>query len=89
VEVLSALGRLHRSETIDATRVSVAVEALARLPVDRHPLPDLLAQAWARRDYLRISDAFYVALAEQLHMPLVTTDQRLARVYSKAEPVGF
>ena len=87
-EVLSALGRLHRADNLDLARATSAVAALARIPLNRHPLPDLLGQAWERRDYLRITDGLYVALAEQLHMPLLTTDRRLARAYPQAEAIG-
>jgi predicted nucleic acid-binding protein len=88
-EVVSALARLHRAGAIDTARANDAVDALTRVPLDRHPLTDLVGQTWAHRDYLRITDAFYVALAEKLHMPLLTTDPRLARAYPKAEPHGL
>ncbi len=88
-EVVSALARLHRAGAVHTARVNDAVDALSRIPLDRHPLPDLVERAWAHRDYLRITDAFYVALAEKLHMPLLTTDLRLARAYPKAEPLGL
>lgn len=88
VEVLSALGRLHRAEKLEQARATAAVGALARIPLSRHPLADLLGEAWERRDYLRITDGLYVALAEKLHMPLLTTDRRLARAYPQVEVIG-
>jgi predicted nucleic acid-binding protein/post-segregation antitoxin (ccd killing protein) len=88
VEVLSALGRLHRADKLEPPLATDAVAALGRIPLSRHPLPDLLGHAWDRRDYLRITNGLYVALAEQLHMPLLTTDRRLARAYPQAEAIG-
>jgi predicted nucleic acid-binding protein len=88
VEVLSALGRLQRGEKLELAQANDAVGALARIPLNRHPLPELLGEAWERRDYLRITDGLYVALAEKLHMPLLTTDRRLARAYPQAEAIG-
>ena len=86
-EVLAAFGRLHRAEALDRVQAESALDALAHIPLTRHPLPELLRGAWARRDYLRLTDALYVELAEQLHMPLLTTDLRLARASSAAEPI--
>ena len=36
---------------------------------------------------LRLSDAFYVELADQLDVPLITTDLRLARATPRAEAI--
>jgi len=87
VEVLSAMGRLHRAESLDEEQAQIALDALARLPITRHPLPELLHGAWARRDYLRLTEALYVELAEHLHMPLLTTDLRLTRASKAAEAI--
>jgi predicted nucleic acid-binding protein len=87
VEVLSAIGRLHRADSLDKEQAQIALDALSRLPITRHPLPELLHGAWARRDYLRLTDALYAELAEQLHAPLLTTDPRLARASKGAEAI--
>lgn len=86
-EVLSALGRLRRGDLLDSAQADVAVATLAQVPLTRHPLPELVPGAWARGDSLRLTDALYVELAEQLRMPLLTTDLRLARACSQAEPI--
>lgn len=80
-EVLSALGRLHRAGRFPASRVSAMLTALVAAPIVRHPLPDLLAGAWARRERVRLVDAVYLELADRLGVPLLTTDLRL-----RAEP---
>lgn len=87
VEVVSALGRLERGNVLDPARAAAALSALRAVPVTRHELPGLVAGAWARREFLRMSDAFYVELATQLGTPLLTTDLRLARAATVAEPI--
>lgn len=87
VEVLSALGRLHRAGELATRAVGRMLSVLAAAPIRRHPLPDLLSDSWRRRDRLRLSDALYVSLAARLVVPLVTTDSRLGRATSIAEVV--
>lgn len=86
-EVFSALGRLHRAGHLTAGAVEDGLAALATMPVTRHPLVELTGPAWGLRDNMRLVDALYVALAERLDAPLVTTDHRLARVCPRAESV--
>ena len=84
VEVLSALGRLHRAGLLDEDDVERGLRQLSSAPVARHDLPDLLTGAWSRRADLRLADALYVELADRLGVPLLTTDRRLARAVSDA-----
>ncbi|MCC3327994.1 type II toxin-antitoxin system VapC family toxin [Nocardia abscessus] len=86
-EVLSALGRLNRAGDLTDDDVETALSRLARAPLTRHPLLNLTKGAWARRAAIRLTDALYVELAEQLDMPLITTDGRLARASSRAEGI--
>jgi predicted nucleic acid-binding protein len=76
-EVLSALGRIQRAAMIEAEAVEVMLRELAAAPIQRHPVPDLLVGAWARRHQLRLVDALYVELAMSRGLPLITTDRRL------------
>ncbi|ACU53629.1 PilT protein domain protein [Acidimicrobium ferrooxidans DSM 10331] len=76
-EVLSALGRLHRADSLDAGTVEVKLRELAAAPIERHPVHDLLLGTWARRQELRLVDAIYIELAVSRGVPLVTTDRRL------------
>lgn len=57
---------------------AVRVDRLAAAPIDRHVLWKLLAGAWKRRHNMRLVDALYVELAEQLDAPIVTTDGGMA-----------
>lgn len=84
-EVLSALGRLHRADQIDADAVTRSLDALARAPFTRHPVAPLLAAAWGRRGDTRLVDALYVALAMKLSVPIITLDRGLAASAPRAE----
>lgn len=86
-EVLSALGRMNRAGDLPSTKVDVALERIATMPVTRHPLADLVSGAWARRDGLRLVDALYVELATRVQAPLLTLDRRLARASPVAEAI--
>ncbi len=87
-EVLSALGRMQRAAVLTVAQVDAAVAELRQAPVIRHDLAQLLAGAWARRDALRITDAFYVELASTADLVLLTTDQRLARAWPSASAIA-
>lgn len=78
VEVVQALRRLEAAGAIDARRGREALEDLNLLRLVRHPHAPLLDRMWAMRHNLTAYDALYVALAEVLDAPLVTTDGRLA-----------
>lgn len=79
-EILSALGRLQRAGEVEADSVETMLTRLAAAPMQRHPVADLLAGAWSRRDRLRLADALYVELAAVRDLPLITTDRRLQPV---------
>lgn len=61
-------------------RAGAAMDALTGLPIRRIPLADLLPRVWELRDNAYTGDALYLALAEDLDCPLVTTDGKLAGV---------
>jgi predicted nucleic acid-binding protein len=79
-EVFSAMSRLHRDDQLTAAEVEERVDLLASLPMDRLPISAaLLSHAWALRENVAARDALYVAAAQMLDLPLLTTDRRLAR----------
>ena len=78
IEVLGALRRLFLSGDVSARRAGEALADFRQLRVRRYPLLPFLANIWAMRRNLSTSDAAFVALAEALGLPLVTTDFRLA-----------
>jgi predicted nucleic acid-binding protein len=84
-EVLSALGRLQRSSELSVADVADRLDMLAAAPFERHAVAPLLASAWDRRGNVRLVDALYVALADELGGPLITLDRGLASACEQAE----
>lgn len=80
VEVLSAIRGLLLGGHIDAAVASVAQERLARTRVRLHPFAPFHERIWQLRANATAYDAWYLALAERLDAPLVTTDPKLAKV---------
>lgn len=78
VEVFGVVRREHLLGHLDRTEATQAVEDLAAWPGERYGHRLLLARAWELRNSVRGWDAMYVALAEALDAPLLTTDRRLA-----------
>lgn len=79
VETASALWRLVRGGELTARHARQALDQLRDLPLIAVPHRALLARAWRFRESVRIADAFYLACAEHVQAPLLTTDGRLAR----------
>jgi predicted nucleic acid-binding protein len=65
-------------------RAEQALLDLADLPLTRYAHTDLISRLWSLRDSLTAYDAAYVALAEALDAPLVTSDGKLARAHGHA-----
>lgn len=78
-EVASALRRHVLNGTVPPARGAAALADLRDFRLVRHPPGPYLARIWALRQSLTSYDASYVALAEALDCPLVTTDIRLSR----------
>ena len=78
LEVGAVLRRLVLAGRLSERRAGSAVQDLHDLPLERVSHRPLLERCWALRGSVRFYDAVYVALAELLAVPLVTTDARLA-----------
>lgn len=88
-EVASALARLGRAGHLSERQVGDRIRRLVAAPLRRVELPALLPGAWRRRHNLRLVDAIYVELSDQLGgVPLVTTDGGLARAWAHARLVS-
>ena len=79
VEVMSALRRTVVRGDATVERAQQAVQDHVRLRIWRYPHIPLAERIWQLRENLTAADAAYVALAEDLDLPLVTTDLALAR----------
>lgn len=88
LEVLSAIRRRVARNVVSPERERLARTALRDLRAVRHPHTVLLERIWELRANLTVFDATYVALAEALDAPLLTSDAKLANVpgaYARVE----
>lgn len=79
VEVLHALRRLTLAGHVSETRGNRAVNAMLNMRLTRYPHEPFAGRIWELKENVSAYDAAYVALAEALGAPLVTTDRRLAQ----------
>ena len=86
-EVAHALRRRVAAGQLTADAGWTALHTLGRLGMTRHAGFPVAARVWELRDNVSAYDATYVALAEQLGCPLVTTDARLSKAPGLRCPV--
>jgi predicted nucleic acid-binding protein len=79
VEMLHALRGLVLRGDVSRARSEEVREDFASLRWSRYSHVAFLNRIWELKDNLTAYDAAYVALAETLSAPLITTDARLAR----------
>jgi predicted nucleic acid-binding protein len=77
-EALSALRSMARCGEIPEAEARRHLEHIGMAPVTRVSPRVLTRRAWAMRHAVSAYDALYVALAEELDVPLITCDKRLA-----------
>ena len=86
-EVASAMrGLLMTSKAairIAPERAAEMIDDYADLPIERHIMAPLQRRVLELRDNFTAYDAFYVALAEALDLPLLTDDGKFARSASQ------
>lgn len=79
LEIAQVLRRFAQGGVLTPARCGEALDDWRGFSVRRYPHEMLLPRVWALRETLTAYDAAYVALAEALDAPLVTTDAKLAR----------
>jgi len=83
LEFANALRKLVIHRKVAAEQAEAYFTAWASNQVTRISHARLLRRAWELRGTLSSYDASYVALAERLELPLLTTDDRLGRTAAK------
>jgi predicted nucleic acid-binding protein len=79
IEALHVLRRAERA--VEQRLLRRAVAFVVDAPITRIPHRPLLARVWELRAAITACDATYIALAEQLGVPLLTCDARLGRAH--------
>ena len=78
VEVVNVLRRLERSKLISAAEANVARDDFLQLDIILFPFKPSSDRIWELRHNLTSFDAWYVAVAEALELPLATLDEALS-----------
>ena len=77
-EVASVIRGHTLGSKLSTERAVDAIAALAEMTISLSDCQNLLTRIWELRHNLTAYDGAYVALAESLHVPLITADTRLA-----------
>jgi predicted nucleic acid-binding protein len=78
VESTNILRRLERAKEINTPEANAAYEDLMQLDIELLPFEPFGNRVWELRHTVTSYDAWYVAVAESLKLPLATLDERLA-----------
>lgn len=79
LEVTQTLRRYVLSGDVSDERGLSALADLSTMRLTRYPHMALVGRIWELKENVSAYDAAYVALAEALDAPLLTTDKRLSR----------
>jgi predicted nucleic acid-binding protein len=79
VEATNILRRLERAKRITTPEANGAYEDLTQLSIELFAFDPFAGRVWELRHTMTSYDAWYVAVAEMLRLPLATLDERLAK----------
>jgi predicted nucleic acid-binding protein len=79
-EVMSALRRFSLAKELSDKRAVLAIGIFNRTRILRYPGGQIASRIWELRKNVSAYDAAYLALAEQLDLPMHTFDRKLAKV---------
>jgi predicted nucleic acid-binding protein len=78
-EATDIFRRLERTRLITTPEANAAQEDLMQLDIELFPFEPFAARIWALRHNVTSYDAWYVAIAEALKLPLATLDEPLSK----------
>ena len=78
VEATNILRRLELAGKLGRVEASAAARDLLQIELELVPFSPFATRAWELRANVTSYDAWYVAVAEELGLPLATLDRRLA-----------
>jgi predicted nucleic acid-binding protein len=79
VEAINILRRLERSKQVSSAQANAAHDDLMELSLETFGFDPFADRIWELRHSITSYDAWYVALAEALQLPLATLDLKLAK----------
>ena len=79
VETTNILRRLERAKQITSAEANAAHDDLMQLDLELFAFESFAPRIWELRHNLTSYDAWYIALAESLALPLATLDEKLAK----------
>ncbi len=84
-EATNVVRRLSRRGALPGATADIAIGSLLDLDLVLDPPGARIPRAWELRHTMTPYDALYAAAAEALHLPLISTDERLLRACRAAE----
>jgi predicted nucleic acid-binding protein len=79
VEATNIFRRLERARLITTPEANAAQEDLMQLDIDLFSFEPFADRIWELRHNITSYDAWYIALAEALNLPLATLDEALSK----------
>lgn len=89
LEVCQVLRRYLLNKDLTADRAAAAVEDFQSIRIFRYPHRIFLDRIWELRSNMTAYEAAYVAVAETIGAPLLTTDKRLASTSNHSARIEF